>query len=344
MDKEERIKHPSESAWVSYISPFMLIVPDGEEPLKVDIKEINSNTYDHGKLCRIVAKVTIKSFDFKLLICYDGAMAIPKLERFSEKEKAVDFFNDLFCRLLIGGLFCEAVDQRDIVSGSLHQKNMIWPVDFGESASTFLHSRLRLRVGNNFDSIILSNPKHIYVSDFNTAVDKGIKIMAKIDNLTSKFLIRGITEIKYNNWDQVLSNLWITVEQLTDYVWDNHFIKSNSFHPKDEIDGRIKSMKEDNRTWSTSVKQELLFQNKILTEEIISRLHPARKARNKLVHEGKNVTKKVAIDLFDGVKLMLQLAYGNDETDLLRIPVNSYTKELEKGTFDRDLYKDWKEL
>lgn len=344
MTKEEKIKISGNSGWVAYLSPFVLIVPDGEKPLKVTLEDINANTYDHGELCRIVASISIKSFDFKLLVCYDGALAIPKLDRFSEMEKAVDFFNDLFCRLLIGGIYCEAVDHRDIVNGTLHKQSLIWPVDFGQSASTFLHSRLRLRLGNNIDSIILSNPKHIHVSQFISALEKGNKIMSKIDNLSSKFLIRGITEIKYNNWDLVLSNLWITVEQLTDYLWLNHFLKKESFHPKNEIDGRIKSMKEDNRTWSTSVKQELLFQNGILTDDIISKLHPARKSRNKLVHEARSVPKKVALDLFEGIKLMLQLASGKSENDLLKLPQNSLIEQFAKSDFDRDFYKDWQKM
>jgi hypothetical protein len=51
-DKEQKLF--SNHAWVAYISPFQLIVPDGEEPLKVDLNEINSNTYNYGRLCQIV--------------------------------------------------------------------------------------------------------------------------------------------------------------------------------------------------------------------------------------------------------------------------------------------------
>jgi hypothetical protein len=343
MTKEEENKTFGNSGWVAYLSPFKLIVPDDEQPLRVDIEEINSNTYDHGKLCRIVAAITIKSFDYKLLICYDGALAIPQLKKFSTKEAEVDFFNDIFCRLLLGGVYCESVDQRDIVYGKLNNKKQIWPVGLGNSASTFLHSRLRLRLGNSLDSIILIEPDHIKLSEFIDALDKGSKIMSEINNLTSKFLVKGVTEIKYQNWDLVLSNLWITVEQLIDHLWNNVFLEENTYHPMKPIDGRKKSMKEDSRTWSTSVKQEILFQNDILSSDIIVRLFPARKARNKLVHEGRNVPKKIAIELFEGVRLLLQRA-SKSSTELLNISEIINLGTHRKVTFRKDIFDDWREM
>lgn len=344
MKKEDRIKHFSNPCWVSYLSPFTLIVPDDEEPLKVDLNEINSNTYDHGKLCRIVSSMAINSSVFDLIICYDGAMTIPKQKPFFDKEKAVDFFNDLFCKILLGGIFCEAIDRRDIVNGQLHEKRLIWPVDFGHSASTHLHSSLRMRMGSNLDSIILSNPNHITISAFHEAVKQGNKILSKINNLTPKFLIRGITEIKYRNWDLVLSNLWVTVEQLIDFIWNKIYLVDKKYHPNEQIEGRIKSLKNDSRTWSTSVKQEILFQNGLLTELIISKLFPARKARNKLVHEGKGVSKNVAIELYEAVKLLLVKATDLKSIHLIDINEDSWESRHDKTNFDLNYFEDWKEL
>lgn len=137
------------NAWVTYINPFRLVVPDTENPLKVDLKEINSNTYNYGELCRIVATVDIlESNEYKLLVCYDGALAIPRTGKYRKKEDAVNFFNKVICQLQLSGVMCEAIDQRDVVRGKLHEKRLIWPVDLGESASSHLHSKLRMRVAS----------------------------------------------------------------------------------------------------------------------------------------------------------------------------------------------------
>lgn len=344
MNEQEYRKHFQNPAWVAYLSPFTLIIPDDEEPLKVDLEEINTNTYDHGKLCRIVTKLSIQKFSFELLVCCDGALAIPKTGKFSGKERAVDFFNTLLCKLLIGGIFCEAIDRRDVVSGRLHDKKFIWPVDFGQSASTHLHSKLRMRLAGNIDSIILSDPKFIRVSEFHKLINTGDSVLTKIPNLTPKFLIRGITEIKYKNWDLVLSNLWITVEQLIDFLWNYHFLKNDNFHPSDAIDGRKSSFKDDNRTWSTSVKQEILFQAKVIDEEIIYYLFPARKARNKLVHEGKSVSEVVANGLYKAINLLISKSLNNSSFFSFGIDGDFRGSEMDNSNFNESYFYDWNEL
>ncbi|OKL41039.1 hypothetical protein [Pontibacter flavimaris] len=344
MDKEKQEEHFSSPSWVTYLTPFTLIVPDDEEPLKVELDEINSNTYNHGKLCKIVSSLPIDSFDFELIICYDGALAIPKYSTFSEKEKAVDFFNNLFCKILLGGIYCEAVDRRDIVNGKLHKQSFIWPVDFGNSASTHLHSKLRMKVASNMDSIILSNPNYITVSEFHKTIDAGNNILSKINNLTPKFLVRGVTEITYRNWDLVLSNLWITVEQLIDFVWNKFYLIGTQYHPKHPISGRINSLKNDSRTWSTSVKQEIMYQNGILDEGIISKLYPARQARNKLVHEGKGVSQQIALDLYTAVQLLLKKASGLEHISFPDVEESSWESLSDKSDFSLEDFHAWKEV
>src|SRR5205085_5173085 len=119
---------------------------------------------------------------------------------------------------------------------------------------------LRMRVASSIDSIVLSDPDFISYSQFQKALNCGQVILERIRNLTPSFLIRGVTEIRYKNWSLALSNLWITIEQLTDYLWNNRFLVDHEYNPAEQIAGRAKALREDNRTWSSSVKQEILFQ------------------------------------------------------------------------------------
>jgi hypothetical protein len=333
----------SNHAWVAYVSPFRLIVPDGEEPLKVDLDEINSNTYNHGKLCRIVGMLpTLEFTDFKMIVCYDGALAIPQIGSYKKKEASVEFFNKIICQLLLGGVLCEALDTRDIVWGQLHDKRALWPVNFGESASSHLHSKLRMRVASNIDSIILSQPNFIRYRDFQIALDTGKTILGKIPNITPSFLIRGFTEIKYKNWSLALASLWITIEQLTDYLWNEYFLIREKYHPNEPISGRIKAMRNDNRTWSTSVKQEILFQTQLISEDIFQKLYPARQARNRLVHDGNTVEQNIAIDACQAVISMLRICV--DSPHLPIQDINLFNAEpVVNG--DREFnYDEWVQL
>ncbi|MFP9118134.1 hypothetical protein ACLI08_10135 [Flavobacterium sp. RNTU_13] len=334
--------------WVSYIHPYTFVIPDDEKPWEVPLKEINSVSYNVGNLMRIVCKIKTDNNELDALVCYDGAIAIARNGKYYKKEEAVKFFNSLFSKLIFSGFYVEGIDSRDVVSGILHNRWGIYVTEFGSSAPSQLHSKIRAGMVNNIDSIYLSGPRVLKINLLNQMIENGNSILKKIPNLTPKFLNNGITEIRYRNWDLVLSNLWIISEQLIDYLWHNDFLSNYNNHPKDEINGRKKSLKDDSRTWSMAVKQEILFQNKVISEIVLSRLYNSRKARNKLVHEGKDVQRQIAFELFKAVQELLRNITG-DETLLAKeifledkVFLNSNKNGDEK--FDDSIYEDWRNL
>lgn len=173
-----------------------------------------------------------------------------------------------------------------------------------------------MRVGGSVERAILFQPKHISFSKFQNSLSIGKSVRDSLVNLTPEFLLRGVTEISYKNWSLALSNLWITIEQLTDHLWKKHFLVNESYNPKQPILGRTKSLLEDNRTWSVSVKQEILFQSKIIDQSVFGTLYPARQSRNRLVHDGKSVDKKTALNAFVAVKELLSVCMENSQLPL----------------------------
>ncbi|WP_292993319.1 hypothetical protein [Nitrosomonas sp.] len=241
-----------------------------------------------------------------MLLCYDGGLAIPRTAAFSNKENATEFFNSALCNLFLGGVLCCAVDTRDVVWGTIHKKQFLWPVDFGESVSSQLHAQLRTRVGGGLNTIQLSNPKILPLSKFRDAFSKGAQVTGSVPSLSPKFFLHGVTELRNRNWSSALSNFWIVIEQLTDHLWHDTFLSDAQYHPKTDIAKRKRALKEDNRTWSTSVKQELLYQNGLISEETLADIFPARQARNGLVHGGKDVSSESAISACEGAIKLLQ--------------------------------------
>ncbi|CAD0004789.1 hypothetical protein [Flavobacterium chungangense] len=336
--------------WIAYLHPYTFVTPDDEQPWEVELDEINKSTYNHGRLIQIVSKIKTENNELDALVCYDGAIAIARNGKFHKKEEAVNFFNKLFAKLIFNGFYVEGVNSRDVVSGVIYEEWGIFNTEFGGSASSQSHSKVRTKMAGSLDTINLSSPRHLMISELRAGIEKGSKIFDEIPNLTPKFLNMGITEIRYGNWDLVLSNLWITSEQMIDYLWHNRFLKNQSFHPEHEIDGRKKSFKEDNRTWSMAIKQELLYQNSIITESILINLFNARKVRNKLVHEGRAVDKKVALGLFTAVKELIQIVIGPE--DIMNNKIFSentaasgkYEKKSDAIKFDESLYTDWQKI
>ncbi len=331
------------TCWVAFLHPFTFVVPDDEKPWKVKLEDINNVSYSSGNLTRIVSRFKINEIDLDGVICYDGAIAIPRKGKLSQKEDAVNFFNKLFTQLLFCDFKVEGVDLRDIVTGKLYDNYAITTYDFGNSANSHLHTKIRHNYVNNIDSIYLDSPRIIKVGKLLKIINDGEEIIKKIPNLSPKFLMKGITEIRYKNWDLVLSNLWITAEQIIDFLWHNVFLKTQKFHPNKNIDGRITSLKDDTRTWSTAIKQEILFQNKIITDEIFNELFNARKIRNKLVHEGKSVDRTVAVGLFSAVTELLKIATLN-KTILSKFEIDEKFFSDERKILDNSFFEEWRNL
>lgn len=308
----------NETYWVTYLNPFR-IIKHKNETIKFSLDEINHATYDHSVLCRMIGTITsvFQGVDVEYIVCGDGALAISRKNTSFTSNDLLVIYNDFLCKLLVGGIYVEAVDNKDITIGSLHGKNMLWPVDFGESASSNMHARVRMKLANNMETIFLdeANNTATSIDDLSQIFYKGSKMLSPIKNLSTFYLIFGVTEIMHKNWSSAASNLWIVTEQTIDYLWLNSFLKDKQRDP--EIPSRIKSLQQDNRTYSTSVKQEILYQVGIISKEIYSCLYSVRKARNKLVHEGKMVSEEDAMNLYGTTDQLLQIATGQLNSEIL---------------------------
>lgn len=328
-------------AYVSFINPFCIIRPDGEDDFTVELEQINQNTYDHGRLCRIVTTLRSPHLDSAaLLICADGAIAAPMVPELKSIEDLLDVFNDVMCCLLIGGHLCEAIDSRDVVTGGLHERRAIWPTNLGQSLNAHLHSTIRMKVASTIDTIRLSQPKNVSVSNFQSSYQGGRRVLDKIPHLSPTLLLRGFTELRYGNTVDALSNLWIVVEQLTEMLWANRFIEIDDKHPSPEIPNRRRSLGQDTRTWSTSVRQEMLFQIGVIPSHAYSRIHPARKARNDLVHQGRRPSEEIVSTLFQGVLDLLEIASGIDPMSLRQLDTKTRSDFRKRSEYD---LTDWKQ-
>ena len=253
-----------------------------------------------------------------MLVCFDGALAIPRIKSFGTEDLVLNRFNHILCALLLGGVLCEAVDRRDIVWGELHERRCIWPVNPGESLNSHIHCQLRMRMASSFDTIRLSTPSNIAVSAFLTAFRQGGAVLEALGGFTPTFLLRGFTALRYHNWSDALANLWICVEQLTSTVWARRFIKDSSLHPA-HVKRRLDSLANDSRTWSTSVRQEILWQIHAINENVFTNLFPARKARNDLVHEGATPEPAIVHSLYDAVVSLIEDVSGVKPLGITRL-------------------------
>lgn len=305
MAKEQQV-------YVSYINPFRIIVDSKEMVFHFTLEEINQNTYNHGLLCRIVGEIDnrYRNETDRFSICADGAIALQKVFPDEHEDEVFLHFSDFLCKMLIGGIITDSVNGIDIAKGRKNiDRNIIWPVDFGESLSSYNHGKIRMRLANSVDTIILSDPRHIVFGNMAQAFETGRRILDKISNVSSYYFISGITAYRQRNWAATLSNLWIVVEQLIESLWENEFIDKRQRRPIIPLSGRKEALK-DYRTYTSNVKLEFLFQMGIIPCDVYEKLFLCRKARNKLVHDAATIHKSVVTALIEALPVLMEIAAG----------------------------------
>lgn len=263
-------------AWHAFLQPYTWVLRDDEE-FGINLEQINANTYAGEMLSEPVT--SLLAMGVPALISRDGAFALPMKGDFAQQHHAVEMLNRLFCGLLIGGIHAEFVAHNQVLVGSLGEDGRLY------AYTPTQHGRYRYMDASISERIALMHPRVIRVSQLHEALDFGLGALTRIENFSPSFLLHGYTALCHQNLAESLSSLWIVVEQLTAFLWKNTFLGDPKLNPQG-MKGRLEGMKNDNRTWTTSVKHELLWQVQVLSSDSYARLNDARRQRNGLVHDG----------------------------------------------------------
>lgn len=285
-------------AWHAFLQPYTWVLGDGEN-FSVSLEQINANSYAGEKLSEPVTSLAVSGVP--ALISRDGAFALPMQGGFIQQHRAVEMINRLFCALLIGGIHTEFVAHNEALVGSLGEDLRL------HVYTPTQHSRYRNMDASISERIALSHPRIIRVSQVQESLAFGMNALNRVESLSPAFLLQGYTALQHQSSSEALSSLWIVVEQLTSFLWQKRFLSDPTLHPAG-MNGRLQGMKQDNRTWTTSVRHELLWQIKVLSEDSYARLSNARGQRNRLVHEGRIPDIDSVTGLWSALCEMLEIA------------------------------------
>ena len=269
-----------------YLSPFRIVEDQKFEPWKVSMEEVNFLKWDYAELHRIVGGIEVGLREpFYLIVCRDGALYLPWIEELRADSKAVEFFNHCLSGLMLGGIYCEAVNSDNLDRASTLDWKYVRTIGPGASLSNTFHFAIRYQYANPFQASQLLNPRTVQFQDLKAAMGLGLEVLGKIPTLKGEYLLRGITGLSRRDWGSSLANLWIVVEQILQAIWENQILKPMSL---DETAKERLAQLRDTRTWTAANRIELLTQKGIIPEECIRDLSIARKARNALSHTGKH--------------------------------------------------------
>jgi hypothetical protein len=310
-------------AIIAFTSPFRLVFRDQRDHWSPTLAQIQKETYDHAKLHRISASLDIGLPNPMCLhLAFDGSLLIPKVSDVWPVEKAVGVLNQVLGEILLGGIYYDAVQPTDVDQGWLYTTGYFRSFGLASSLTAQLHLTLQTRISGAFHSILLYEPRHLYARDVLSARASGARIASKVPTLRVELLLHGVSAFVSHDWASALSYLWITVEQVISFMWDQNVV-THGRQPEAPIEGRGKFL-EDHRTWVTAACVEVLYQLGVVPEGTYRLLNAARKARNDLAHRGTTPDRSSAEAVLDAVSQLLARIHTPNDVDSFTATVASF--------------------
>lgn len=307
---------------VTYLHPFRIVDGPASPNWSASIDQINRTTWDYASLHEVVGGIDVGlEAPYHMIVCRDGGLALPAIPELNADQAAVEFFNKCLAKILLGGVYCEAITSDGLDFGSVLDWKYVRVMSCASGTANRFHFLIRGQHASPMEAIALEEPRKIAIGKLVEAADKGRRVLENVPNVGGEFLLKGVTDYARRNWGVALTNLWIIVEQLTSRLWSQKVI--GPAYESQIGRGRIDSLK-DTRTWAISTRHEMLFQLKLLDKERYEFLAMARKARNQLSHEGKHPNEDDATAALFSVRNLLEILLPDMEIPFVDMDLNDH--------------------
>lgn len=269
---------------IANASPFRIITLDENDIWNPTWDELNSRSYNYVKLHRTTSAIDVGlPKPFSMVFGYDGSFILPALPEFKNREKALEIFNRTLGELLFGGIYYEAVSPNDLSSGILYFNGYFKSMSTGKGLNASFHSAIGMRYVGTLDLPRLYNPPSIEYKTIFKALEEGRRVLNRVPQISVPILLNGITFLVKKQWSEALSNIWTSIEQVVNQIWDQTIIKKDP--TISEVSGR-KEFLRDYRTWTVASEIEVLYQRGLIDIYTYQLLNMARKSRNEFIHKG----------------------------------------------------------
>lgn len=301
-------------AWMAHLRPYSAVHRDASSGLNVTLDQINANSYDGSKLAEVVTLLPLgNSSGIPALVSYDGAIAIPQCGDFPSWVDGVRKLNEILCSLLLGGVHVEVLHTEELVIGALHDKTSLC------AYTPSLHATLRLNWAAPTDRFgPLMHPRVLMVDEMHKAFHQGQQVIQSMASFSPLFLLSGYTAMVYRNNSDALNNLWITVEQLTEHLWGERYLKNRSSFPAYVAKAHSKP-KIKKTLGRISTKHKLLCLSNIFSKDCYRVLSRVRRKRNDLAHEGVVPDSDLIEQLWRVLPELIEVASGIGPMGLRRL-------------------------
>ena len=321
-DELDALKRRRVPCIVTYLHPFRLVEAKDQKPWVATIGQINNHSWDYVALHELVGGLDVGLQNpYHLVVGRDGALALPPIEELRSTQAAVEFFNRCLAGLLLGGVYCEAINPDGLDLGSIIDWKYIRTHKSGPAAPNRFHNDIRHRLASPLDAIALEEPRQVELSKLQGAMKVGLRVLNALPLVRGEYLLKGTTGLARLDWGTALSNLWIVVEQLVSELWERTIVIPTSEVDKSKM--RLSQLK-DTRSWTASNKIEMLYQKAVIDLETLCTLGTARKARNVLHHLGQHPASDAAWAAYKGIAGLLMAALDGERPPLFDLDLENH--------------------
>lgn len=305
-------------ALIAYLSPFRIVQNDDDsEPWSATIEQVNARSWDYVALHEVMGGMDVGlESPYHMVVARDGALAIPPLSELRSDQAAVEYFNRCLAALLLGGIYCEAINLDGLDVGCIIDWKYVRSQHDGASATNRFHNDIRHQNASALDSIRLYKPRSVEFSSLDSAMKTGLATLKRLDPVRGEYLLKGATGIARRDWGSALANLWIVTEQLLQALWTREIVEptrtlKNSKARRDQLN--------DTRAWTAATRIEMLHQKGCFDLVTLTALSKARKARNNLAHRGEHPSEDDAKACYAGIRSLLCVVLADDTLPFFRL-------------------------
>ena len=192
------------------------------------IEQVNRQSWDYVALHEVIGGVDVglKS-PYHMVVARDGALALPPLPELRSDQAAVEFFNRCLAALLLGGVYCEAINLDSLDLGGFNDPMEVCslPAKWNFRHALFLLQHIRFKNASTLDFINLYKPRSVRIGTLDTAMRIGLAAMMRLEPMRGEYLLKGATGLARRDWGSALANLWIVIEQLLEGLWTREIVE-----------------------------------------------------------------------------------------------------------------------
>ncbi len=154
---EEELAKRRVPALIAYLNPFRIVEKDNDSaPWSATIEQVNNRNWDYIALHEVVGGIDVGlQSPYHMVVARDGALALPPLPELRSDQEAVEYFNRCLAALLLGGVYCEAINLDGLDLGCIIDWKYVRSQRDGSSATNRFHKHIRYKNASALDTIHL---------------------------------------------------------------------------------------------------------------------------------------------------------------------------------------------